>query len=56
MPLGLGCVTLTVKPVVGTTVLIWFSTSQTFQPGNAPGAAKDLADIVVRALRQQQLL
>ena len=36
--------------------LIWFSSSQTFQPGNAPGAAKDLADIVVRALRQQQLL
>jgi hypothetical protein len=36
--------------------LVWFSTSQTFQPGSAPGAAKDLADIVVKALRQQQLL
>ena len=36
--------------------LVWFSTSQTFQPGNAPGAAKDLADVVVKALRQQQLL
>jgi hypothetical protein len=36
--------------------LVWFSTSQTFQPRNAPGAANDLADLVVRALRQQQLL
>jgi hypothetical protein len=36
--------------------LVWFSTSQTFQPGSAPGAAKDLADVVVKALRQQQLL
>jgi hypothetical protein len=36
--------------------LVWFSTSQTFQPASAPGAAKDLADVVVKALRQQQLL
>jgi hypothetical protein len=36
--------------------LVWFSSSQTFQPGNAPGAARDLADIVVKALRQRQLL
>lgn len=36
--------------------LVWFSSSQTFQPGNAPGAARDLADVVVKALRQRQLL
>ncbi len=36
--------------------LVWFSTSETFQPRSAPGAAKDLADVVVKALRQQQLL
>ncbi len=36
--------------------LVWFSTSQTFQPGIASGAARDLADIVVKPLRQQHLL
>ena len=36
--------------------LVWFSTSQTFQPGTVPTAARDLADVVGKALRQQQLL
>jgi hypothetical protein len=36
--------------------LVWSSTSQTFQPYNAATIAKELSDVVVRALRQQQLL
>lgn len=36
--------------------LLWSSTSQTFQPYSAPTIAKELSDVVVKALRQQQLL
>jgi len=36
--------------------LVWSSTSQTFQLNKASAAAKDLADVAVKALREQQLL
>jgi hypothetical protein len=36
--------------------LVWSSTSQTFQLNRALAAAKDLADVVVKALRERQLL
>lgn len=36
--------------------LLWFSTSQSFQADMAFAAAKDLADVVVKAMRQHQLL
>jgi len=36
--------------------LVWSSTSQTFQPYNVPTIAKELSDVVVKALRRQRLL
>jgi len=36
--------------------LVWSSTSQTFQPYNPANIARELSDVVVRALRQKQLL